>query len=113
MADRLLGILGHELFKLGLGVLMFQEGRVRTAENAGKFRPEFEELMSSDADAPIRPFGSSAGEGARPTPRSPELFLGCEQDMLIVRISRNGKFDPLATAGNLGGLMAPQLATDI
>jgi hypothetical protein len=33
-------------------------------------------------------------------------------DGLIERISRNGKFDPLAAAGNLGRLMAPQLATD-
>ena len=31
---------------------------------------------------------------------APELFLSREQQMLVERISRNGKFNPLAAAGN-------------
>src|SRR5262245_50532400 len=39
MADRFLGIFRHESLQLSLGTLMFQEGRARAAEDAGKLRP--------------------------------------------------------------------------
>ena len=64
---------------------------------------EFEELISTTRTASMRTRGGSAQEQARRVARldaPPELFLGREQQMLVERISRNGKFNPLAAAGD-------------
>src|ERR1700686_5460237 len=39
MPDSFFGVLRHERFQLGLGLLMFKEGRSAAAKTAGKFRP--------------------------------------------------------------------------
>ena len=49
MTNRFLRIFGHELFQLGLGVLVLQEGRMGAAEDTGEFRPRIRGAHVDDA----------------------------------------------------------------
>ena len=103
MPDRFLGVLRHELFQLRLGILVFQEGRMGAPENAGKFRPRIRGAHVDDADRldpDLRRFCQEEARGLAGFDAAPELFLGREQEMLVERISRDGKFNPLAAAGD-------------
>src|SRR5689334_1992826 len=50
MADRLLGILRHQLFELGLGPLVVEEGGPGGAEQAGELSPDIGGAHVDDAD---------------------------------------------------------------
>src|SRR5262245_19587110 len=49
MSDRLLGVFGHECLQFGLGILVFEESRACTAEDASKFRPRVRGAHVDDA----------------------------------------------------------------
>src|SRR5262245_2316200 len=103
MPDRLLGVLRHQCLQFGLGILVFEKSRTRAAENPCKFRPRVRRAHVDDA------YGLNTNprwlrqEHARRLTRfntTPELFLSCEQEMLVERISRDGKLHPLAAPGD-------------
>src|SRR5258708_2596414 len=50
MADRLLGVLGHQAFQFGLGVLVLQKCRSGLAKDPGEFRPRIRRAHVDDAN---------------------------------------------------------------
>ena len=102
MPDRLLGIFGHEPLEFGLGILVLQKGRAGLARRRpANSAQELDELMSTTRTASMRARGGSSQEQARRLAAlnaAPELFLGCEQEVLVERISRDGDLDPFAAA---------------
>ena len=72
-------------------------------KHAGKFRPRIRRAHIDDThrlDANPRRLGKEQARRVARFNAAPELFLGREQQMLVERISRNGKFNPLAAAGD-------------
>ena len=103
MTSGFLGILWHELLQLGLGILVLQDGRMGAAIDAGELRPGIRGAHVNPTDRfdpDLRRFREEQARGLTGLDAAPELFLGREQEMLVERISGNGKFDPLAAAGN-------------
>src|SRR5262245_3648634 len=99
MPDRLLGVFGHEGLQFGLGILVFEESRACAAKDSGKFRPSVRGAHVDDAYGLNTHAWRFCQEKARWLTRfntPPELFLSSEEEMLVKRISRDGKLDPLA-----------------
>src|SRR5215472_11587262 len=99
MADRLLGVLGHEAFELGLGFLMIEEGAPSAAEHSGEFAPG---IGAAHVDDPYgldpRPQRLDAEEarGLARLDTAPELLFRGQQEVLVERIGRDGDLNPLA-----------------
>src|SRR5215831_6184349 len=103
MADRLLGVLGHQGLELRLRVLMLEVSLARAPKHASEFRPS---IGCAHVDDPHR-FDPRAGRLESKQSRgfailnaAPEFFLGREQEVLVEGIGRDGDLHPFAAAGD-------------
>jgi hypothetical protein len=91
MADRLLGILGHQALQLGFGLLV------------GEFRPGVgaAHIDNSDRlDAGFRRLDPEQARGLAVLHAPPEFPLGRDDKMLVKRIRMGGDLYPFSAAGD-------------
>src|ERR1700730_7808902 len=85
VADRLLGVVGHEALELGLGFLMLGKGLSRRPERGGELGPCIRRAHVDDPprlDARPRWLDPEEARGLAALHAAPELLLGGEQKML-------------------------------
>src|ERR1700730_4244346 len=103
MADRLLGILGNEIFELTLCPLVIEKGAASIAEQGRELRPGIGCTHIHDADGlDARLWRLDAEEARRlaALDAAPEFLLRGQQEVLVERISGDRNFNPLAAAGD-------------
>src|SRR5215469_14604982 len=82
---------------------MIQKGLPGVAEQVGKLGPGIRAAHVYDSDRfdpRLRGFGAKEARGLATLDTAPELALGCDDKMLVERISMGGDFDPFAAAGD-------------
>ncbi len=103
MADRLLGVLGHQPLELDLGPLVLEEGGAGRAEHAGEFRPGIGRAHVDDPDRfdPwSRRLDAEQARGLAILDAAPEFLLRGQEQVLIERIGGYRDLDPFAAAGD-------------
>src|SRR5258708_40215957 len=102
MADRFLGVLGHQSLELRLGILMLKVSFARVPKHARELRPG---IGCAHVDDPHR-FDPRAGRLDSKQSRrlailnaAPEFFLGREQEVLVDGVRRDGDFLPFPPSG--------------
>ena len=103
MTYRLLGILGHQAFELGLGLLVLKMRLAATGENRSEFRPGIGCGHVDDTDRCKPRLGRLDAEQLRlvaTLDTAPELALGSDDQMLIERIGMGQDLNPFAATGN-------------
>jgi hypothetical protein len=103
MPSRLLGVLRHQAFQFGLGVLVLQEGRPGLAKDGGEFRPGIGRTHVDDADgldAGPRRVGAEQPRGLTALNAAPELLLSREQEVLVETIT--GRAGPRKAPAGVG-----------
>src|SRR6266540_3716134 len=103
VADRLLGVLGHQGLQLALGALMLIVGFACLAKDASELRPAVGGTHVDDADRlDPGPWRVDPEEPRRLAALNepPELLLGGQQEVLIERVCGNWNLDPFAASGD-------------
>ena len=103
VADRLLGVLGHQPLELDLGPLMLEEGGAGGAEHASELSPGIGGAHIDDPDGFYARSGRLDTEEARGLAAlhaAPELLLSGQQQVLVEAVGRDGELDPFAAAGD-------------
>ena len=103
MADRLLRILGHQGFELGLGLLVLEVRLPGADEDVGELRPGIGGAHIDNADrlnaGPWR-FDPEQGRGLTALHAAPEFPLSGDNQVLVKRIGMGGDLDPFAAASD-------------
>jgi hypothetical protein len=89
MADRLPGILRHQVLELGLGLLVLEMRLPGVDEDAGVLRPGIGSAHIDDANGlnpRLRWFDAEKGRGLAALHAAPELPLSSDNEMLVERI---------------------------
>src|SRR5215469_17418200 len=105
MADCLFGILRDESLELRSRTLMLQKGLPGATEDSGEFRPGIRgtHIHNPDCfDPRLRWLNSKEARGLTAFDTTPELPLGCDNQMLVERVSMGGDLDPFAATGDHG-----------
>ena len=103
MTDHLFGILRHQAFELGLGLLMLEMGCPGAGEDRGKLGPGIGRGHVHDAyglEPRLRRFDPKQLWLLAALNTAPEFALGSHNQMLIERIGMGQNLDPFAAAGN-------------
>jgi hypothetical protein len=107
MADRLLGILRHETFELGLGLLMLEVSLSGAAKDVGEFRPCIRRAHIHDPhrlNAGPRWLDAEEARGLAALHAAPEFLFGRQQEVLVQCIGGYLDLDPLAAEGRYTAL---------
>ena len=103
MADRLLGIFGHQALEFRLGLFVFQVGRASAGKDCSKIRPGVRRAHIDDpnrCDARLRRLDPEQGRGLPTLDAPPELALSGDDQVLVERIGMDLDLNPLAAAGD-------------
>ena len=114
MADRLLGVLGHQALKLGLGLLMLEMGGAGAGKDAGKLRPGIGRAHIDDADGLDPRLGRLDPKQLRllaVLDTAPELALGGDNEVLVERVGVGQDLYPFAAPGDHREHRGPGAAT--
>ena len=89
MPDCFLGILRHEAFELGLGILMLEVGLSCSPKYAGEFGPSIRRTHVDDPyrlDSGARRLDAEEARGLAAFHAAPELLFRRQKEVLIERI---------------------------
>ena len=111
MADRLLGIVGHQALELGLGLFVLEISRPGPRKDRRKLRPGIGRAHIDNAhrlDARLRRLDAKQARWLATLDAAPEFPLGRNDQMLVERIGMGLDLDPLAAAGDHRQHRAPR-----
>ena len=103
MADRLLGILGHQTLQFRFGLFMFEVRRPGPREHRSKLRPGIGRAHVDNADRLDAGFGRFDPEQTRrlaALDTAPELALRSDDEVLVERVGMGGDLHPFAAPGD-------------
>src|SRR6185437_4379201 len=103
VADRLVGILGHEALKLGLGALVLRMGILGSSVDCRKLRPRIGARhidYPHGFDAWLWRLNAEQARGLTALHTAPELALSRNDQMLVEWVRMSGDLNPLAAPGD-------------